>query len=289
MDPQQSSNTPMGQTINPGVGGPDYVPQPIPDAPKPGGRPRKLVFALLAALAAVLLLLFAGWWWAAQARANYIESAHTFKQRVTDERDAINDAFVQQDATLSDAEAPIILNDGAENFNKILATAPAKPKIFWFIPVSIGDMGLETDALIKAAQNYQSAMRRVADTYNYYVDVTSAFQPLKDLGTITVDNQDELTTEWSSYLAAIKEITPPAGLESVHSALVTSTEEIGTKLNSMLEAYKEGDTDAYKSLVIEADTAVKQTSKDFAVAIDEQAGKANDSVNERYDQLDELL
>ncbi len=280
---------PLGQPINDKPGDPQYVPQPL-DGSAPAPKSRKTLWIIIAGVVGLLLLLgVVLWFMSKNAVKNYEADTVTYKQAILAERDALNAELDENDISASSPEAKPIFEEHGKKLQQIVANAPKAPA---FMGVATDDLNGEIALLTGAATEYADALLNDATIYNYYVDVTEAFKPIKDLGTITAMTRDKIMsfgTLWPEFLATLKMISPPAELQTMHDDLVTQATVIDEKTKQVVAGFDTNSEMSNDTALSQLTPLTKTFNTTFVNGINTASKASYEAVNDAYDKLDKAL
>lgn len=280
----------LGQPINDKPGDAQYVPQPL-DGSSPSPKPSKKLWMIITGVVGFLLIFGVAYWFMSKSAAeDYKTDAAAYKQAILTERDALNAELDDNDISASSAQAKPLFEKHGIELQKIVANAPKAPKAMG-LPVSV-DQKEEVDQLTKAASDYAHALRNDYAIYNYYVVVTEAFDPIKDLGTITAMTRDKVMsfgTLWPEFLASLKMITPPAELQAMHDDLIAQAAIIDEQTKQLIANFDTNSDMANDAALGELTPLTKTFNTTFVNAINTASEASYEAVNTTYDALDTLL
>lgn len=288
MDEKQS----FGQPINDKPGDAQYVPQPL-DGPGPAPKSNKTLWMIVAGAVGLLLVFGVAYWFMSRSAAeSYKTDAATYEQAILAERDALNAELNDNDIGASSPEAKPLFEEHGKKLQEIAAKAPETPTVMG-LPVSVDQTQKEeVEQLTKATNDYANALLTDAAIYNYYIDVTEAFEPIKNLGTITVMNRDKIMsfgTMWPEFLATFKTITPPAELQAMHTDLIAQGTAIDEKTKPLVANFDANTETANDALLGELTPLTKEFNKTFVEGIKTASEASFEAINSTYDELDKLL
>jgi len=286
MEPRQ----PQMQPINPNPSDPQFVPQPVgpePTKPKMG----KKLWILVAGVVGILLILGGLFWFLSKnAKADYSKAVVAYEQQIKEVRDSMNSKLDDNDISIYSVEAPPVFEEYGKKMQDIIASAPKPPKVFIFIPA--GSANPKVAELTAAANNYASELRHIYQQFTYYTTMANDFKPIKDLGTFTVFNPDEIKAVpglWTTFMEKFKALEPLPGLEAFKADLISQGEVMQTKFTELADGFDGrtiGENDDLITVLSDLADAFNQTFVDSAT---ELQNEAIDKVNTYYDELDKLL
>ncbi|MGH7157530.1 MAG: hypothetical protein ACREGD_00415 [Candidatus Saccharimonadales bacterium] len=288
MEPQQ----PLGQPINPNPGDPHFVPQPLGSPPQKPRTAKKLWILLGGAIGILLVLGVAYWAMSKSATEAYGKDVAAYKQQIKDVRDGMNAALDEQDISIREPEAPPVFEEYGIKLQGVIAAAPQPPKVLLVIPAGDDATKNEAKALTTAATNYANELRRIYDLFEFYTTTAEDFKPIKDLGTFTVFNPQEIKAVpglWATFMEKFKALPPPGGLEPFKADLVAQGEILQTKFTELADGYDSRTTGQNDDLITELSKLADAFNEAFQKNAATTTNEAIDKVNQYYDELDALI
>ena len=283
---------PLGQPINDKPGDAQYVPQPLGGSSSAPKSNKTLWMIIAGAVGLLLLFGVAYWFMSKNAAEDYKTDAAAYKQAILTERDALNAELDDNNIGASSPEAKSVFEEHGKKLQEIAANAPETPKVMG-LPVAVDQAQKEEiEQLTKATNDYANALLSDVAIYNYYIAVTEAFEPIKNLGTITVMNRDKIMsfgTLWPEFLATFKTITPPAELQAMHTDLIAQGTAIDEKTKPLVANFDANTETANDLLLGELTPLTKEFNTTFVDGITTASKASYEAVNDTYDKLDEAL
>lgn len=288
MEPHQ----PLEQPINPNPGDAQYVPQPLDSVPKPPGQ-RKTLWMIVACVVGLLLILGVAYWFMSKSAVdNYKQAAVTYRQDLTEVRDAMNNVLDEQNISARDVEAPPVFEEYGKKLQDVVTGAPTSPKVLGIIPVSGGQTKTEIDALTTAANSYAGQLRHIYELYVFYTATADAFTPIKNLGTFTVLDVNEIKALpglWETFITEYKALPVPAGQEALRDELVRQAQTLLAEFQTLNSGFDQRTVPENDAIVVSLKEPTQALNQTFQTAAADSVNEAIDQVNTYYDELDKLL
>lgn len=278
------------QPSNPNPSDPKFVPQPVGSAPTKPNISKKL-WLLIAGIAGLLLILGGLFWFLSKnAKDDYSKAVVVYEQQIKEVRDGMNSKLDDSDISIYSVEAPPVFEEFGKKMQDVTAKAPKSPKVFIFFPA--GSANPKVAELTAAASNYANELRLIYQQFTYYNTMANDFKPIKDLGTFTVFNPDEIKAVpglWATFMEKFKALAAPAELESFKAGLIAKGEIMQTKFTELADGFDSrtiGENDELITVLSDLADTFNQTFVDSAT---KTQSDAIDKVNTYYDELDKLL
>lgn len=291
-DISMESQQPLGQPINANPEDTKYVPQPLDSGSKTPGSSKKM-WIIIASVVGILLLLGAAYWFMSKnAVEAYKKDAATYKQELTEVRDAMNTELDEQNIGASSPKAPPIFEDYGKQMQETIKSAPKPSKVFGFLPVSGGQTKQDVDKLTAAATNYANQLRYINELYIFYTTVAADFKPIKDLGTFTVRDADKIKALpglWETFLNKFKALQIPSNLETLRADLIAQGEELYAEFKILADGFDGRTQEQNDQLVKDLKDQTVTFNDIFQQSARDVPADAIDKVNAYYDELDKLL